>query len=389
MKVVVFYPYDTGDRAFSGGVAKVAVSNVIAVHINGDQPYLLLPKGNTGLINYVKEHCPYCEIAALDFQILALFSDTKNPFTRLNLILKNMYKFFQGKNKVKRYLNELNPDVIHFHETITFPFFSYGGKAKKIIHYHSYPRVSRKILTSMESNAVNKYIDVALSPTKSIKDIIQSHINKEIQIIRTPYLDLGTGENVDLTCKPLEEIKKKGRKIFSFVGRINSIKRLECCLLAMAKLSKEDLSKMKYVIIGGCNTAGDENYKKELLNIIETNGLSDSVEFVGYVNPIEKALPYIDYGVMLTKSEAMPMVGIEYLRYNIPTIGFDAPGINDYVETGSTGYLIKNGDVDDLAAAFKGILNGTNLYDFKNTIPPVFRGYSVESFAKAIDKIYK
>jgi glycosyltransferase involved in cell wall biosynthesis len=387
MKVVVFYPYDTGDRAFSGGVAKVAVSNVMAVHMNGDKPYLLLPKGNTGLINYVKEHCPYCEIAALDFQIPALFSDTKNKLVRLKLILNNLVKFYFGRSSVKNYLQHLRPDVIHFHETISYPFVKYGKGAKCVVHIHSYQRMNQFILNKIVK-ALNNYAQVVISPTKSIKEQMQPMLNANIRIVTTPYLNLSDSKQIE-PFEELERIKASGKLIFSYVGRICRIKRIECCLKAMAKLTEEERARMVYVIIGGCNTEGDKDYKKELDEIISANNLSESVNYIGYVNPIEKALPYIDYGVMLTKSEAMPMVGIEYMRFNIPTIGFDAPGINDFVETGKTGYLVKNGDVDELTKTFRGILNGENVYDFKNTIPPVFSNYSIDAFAKTIDLLYK
>lgn len=387
-KIVIFYPYDTKEKAFSGGVAKVIVSNIIAVHMNGDHPIMMLPKGNSGLISFVKEKCPYCEIAALDFQSIALYSDTKNILIRARLIAGNLYKFITGRKHIKAYLEKVKPDVIHYHETVTYPFLHYYKNAKVIMHLHSFRNPNQSFISKRLFNALNNHADIVISPTLSIKKAFQPLLNKEIKIVMTPYLDLGSSNNEALPCPQMEEQIRDGKKIFSFIGRICRIKRLECCLKAMAMLDKSDLDKMKYVIIGGCNTEGDKEYKAELEKIIKDNNLENYVSFVGFINPIEKALPYIDYGVMLTESEAMPMVGIEYMRFNIPTIGFDAPGINDFVKTNVTGFKVNNGDVEDLSKTLKHVLNDSDIPVFEEIIPSIFANYSIEKFAEVLKEIY-
>ena len=105
-KVAVVYPYDTGKSAFSGGVSKVAVSNLIAIQENGYQGYLLLPHGNSGLITYVKEAFPDIEVIPVDFEILKLYVDTKGILKYLN-VTKTIYNFFLRKKNLKKKLPKL------------------------------------------------------------------------------------------------------------------------------------------------------------------------------------------------------------------------------------------------------------------------------------------
>ena len=388
-KVVIFYPYATGEKAFSGGVPKVIVSNIIAVNKNGDKPYVILPVGNSGLINYIRENCPYCEIVPIEFQTLALYSDVKNVFTRAKLVTKHLIGVFRGRKLLKEALEKIQPDVIHYHEINCYNILGLYRKAKVVFHVHSYRFTSYKVVAPRIYKACNKYADVIISPTESIKAAMQPHLTKEVTIVNTPYLDLSGGKKTfdNPVSNKLAEIKKE-KILFSFVGRICTIKRIDHFVKAIALLPKELTKKMQFVIVGGCNTKGDKDYKNMVIDTARKNGVEDVLNFVGYVNPVEAALSVIDYGVMLTESEAMPMVGIEYMKFNIPIIAYAAPGIADFMVNDENGFLIENGNINEIAKVLERILNKVDIPDFDTTIPPHFNGYSIEAFAEILKKIY-
>lgn len=389
-KIVIYYPYNTGEKAFSGGVAKVIVSNIIAVYKNGDIPYAVMPEGNIGLAEYIEENCSYCKVVMVPMGMLALFSDTKNPFTRCRLIVKNLIGVFRGRQLLKKALEEIQPDAIHYHEINCYNLFGLYTKCKVVFHIHSYRFTSYKFVAPRIYKAVNKYVDEVIIPTQSIVDAVAPYIKKHMQIVNTPYLDLGSSAaNVESPAKQYLVETKQTRTIFSFVGRICTIKRVDHFLKAMALLPEVTRKKMMFVIVGGCNFAGDFAYKEQLGAIIKENNLQDSVNFIGYVNPIEVALSYIDYGVMLTESEAMPMTGIEFMKFNIPIVAYAAPGIADFMENEENGFLIENGNIEAIAKVLERILTGDDIPDFTKTIPSHFAGYSVDAFAETIKEIYK
>lgn len=387
MKVVVFYPYSTGEKAFSGGVAKVAVSNVIAVHLNGDKPYLVLPQDNNGLIEYVRENCPYCEVVPVDIMALARYADTKNVFKKAYQTLRNLYKNLYGRKLLTKAYETIQPDVIHYHETVCFNLLSCYTKCKIVMHLHSYVEIPNKTIQNYIYKRIYKYANIVLSPTESIKKSREKYL-RNIIIVKTPYLDLKSNSPEKAISNHFKELKDKGCVLFSFVGRIARIKRLEYFLRSLARLNPEERRNIKYMVIGGCNTMGDKDYKLELEQYITEHDLQNNVDWVGYVNSVESVLPYVDYGVMLTLSEAMPMVGIEYLKYSIPTIGFDVPGINDFLIDEVNGFLIEDQNTDMIASVLRRIISGNNIPDFKTLIPETYKGYSVEKFAEAIKEIY-
>lgn len=387
MKIAVFYPYSTGEKAFSGGVAKVAVSNIIAINLNGDKPYLVLPKDNVGLMEYVRVNCPYCEIVPVDIMALARYLDTKNIFKKLYQTARNLYKNIHGKRLLTKAFEEIQPDVIHYHETVCFNLLGCYTKCKIVLHLHSYIEISNRTVQKYIYRCISKYANVVLSPTESIKKSREKYL-KNIVMVKTPYLDLVSNAPDETISSHFNSLKDEGKILFSFVGRIARIKRLEYFLRSLAKLTPEERKNIKYMVIGGCNTMGDKDYKIELENYIKDNGLDQNVEWVGYVTSVESVLPYVDYGVMLTLSEAMPMVGIEYLKYSIPTIGFDVPGINDFLINEVNGFLIEDKNTEMIASVLRRIINNEHIPNFKETIPETYKGYSVEKFAEALKDVY-
>ena len=390
-KIIVFYPYETGKNAFSGGVPKVIVSNLIAIKNNGDEPYLILPTENNGLISFLEKEHHYCNIIPINFKSLSLFSDTKG-FGRYTGIIKNLKGFIFGRKNLKKAVAKINPDVIHFHEVINFPLLNIFPRAKVVLHLHSYRFTSYGVLLDLILKSINKNCNLVISPTKSILNALGDKLKVKSIVIDTPYLDLNV---VDINKKnnpiynQLLKDKKSGKIIFSFVGRICSIKRIDHFIKAISKLDNNIKSKIVFSIVGGTNTEGDITYKKELETLIKKNNLSDIVIFHGYINPIESILPTIDYGIILSKSEAVPMIGIEYMRFNIPIIGYNAPGINDFLVNGKNGYLLKNGSINDLSKKLQIILsNFESQYDFKNSIPQIFERHTIEKFASKLKSIY-
>lgn len=391
MRVLIYYPYSTGKNAFSGGVSKVIVSNIKAVFNNGDEPFLILPATNDGLIDFLADECPYCKVIPLQIESLSLYSDTKSVYRYVQMI-KGLYRFALSRKILKKEFKKINPDVIHFHEIINFPILQLCRSAKIVLHVHSYRFFSYKTLLPIIMRYVNKYADILISPTQSIIDGFGDSLNKPIVLVNTPYLELKTDakHNLDDVKDIVNLSEKKEKVIFCFAGRICSIKRVDHFLKACSSLDDVYRNKIHFCIVGGSNVYGDILYKDNLLAIIKENKLENNVSFMGYISPIEKILPYIDYGVVLSESEAVPMIGIEFMRFNIPIIGYKAPGITDFLFENINGILIENGNIKELESILKSIIsNKIRKESFNNNIETEFKKYTLGSFELALKDIYK
>ena len=164
-KIIVFYPYETREKAFSGGVSKVVISNIIAINAMGHKPILILPFKNEGLIEFVTKNFPYCEVYPLKFNTLSLFSDTKGLIRYVKVLL-NMFNFIKGWYQLSKTFKTIAPDIIHYHEVVNFPYLGMYKKAKVILHLHSYRFIEYKRLLPYILNKINKNVHLVISPTK-------------------------------------------------------------------------------------------------------------------------------------------------------------------------------------------------------------------------------
>jgi len=387
-KVVIIYPYETGENAFSGGVAKVIVSNIFAAHANSFEVHLLLPNNNKGLVEFIKNEHSYCFMHLIKFSTLSLYSDSKG-FIRFINVFYNLLSFLIGTQKYFKTIKKINPDIIHFHESNLFPYYMFFRKTKKIVHLHSYRFIQLKNLFNIIIYFINKYIDYVVCPTKSILVGIHNYVNVHVEILKTPYLPL-TDRQVDSNderISKIKSIKNEDKIVFAFVGRISRIKRIDYFLKAISQFDETNQSKLYFFIIGSPNHAGDFEYKNELIKIIAERNLRN-VEFIDYVNPIESALKYIDYGVILSESEAIPMIGIEFMRFNIPILGFNVPGVNDFLLNKQNGFIVSNGDISELSNQILQIVKNNNKSEMESKISEMFEEYTLSKFETEIGLLY-
>lgn len=385
MKIVVFYPFETGKNAFSGGIPKVIVNNLLACINLGYDTHLVLPKNNEGLIEYLRNEKMNITIHDLEFKPPSLFSDTKG-FARILSISKNLKDFILGMKRLKACFNAIQPDIIHYHEIVNFPILHLHTKSKKILHLHSYRFTNYKILLPLMFRRINKYADLILSPTNSILKAVENRLSINSIQIDTPYLNLASN-GLSQNLNPEYE---KDKTVFAFVGRICRIKRIHSFIEALGNVNINSRKNIEFWIIGGTNNHGDDQYKFELEKKITDLYLEDAVSFKGYINPIETALDKIDFGVILSESEAVPMIGIEFMKFNIPIIGFDAPGINDFLIHKKNGFLVPNGNIDILNKTIEEIIEyGVENYAFSKSIPDLFERHSLNAFQVNLKKIYE
>ena len=391
-KIVVLYPYETGQNAFSGGVPKVIVSNIIAINNNGDKPFLVLPNDNLGLITFVKNEYSFCEIIPVNFKSLALYSDS-NGLSKYILIFKHLKGFIFGKRALKTAISKISPDIIHFHEVINFPLLNIYPKAKIVLHLHSYRFTGYGKMLNYILYLINKRANIIISPTNSILNALGEDLRVHSRVVNTPYMELKVNDVKAKNSEIVKEFKgyqNSGKIIFSFVGRICSIKRVDHFITALSKLNSNQRSKIIFSIVGGTNTEGDKDYKEKLLKLIAAHKLESVVKFHGYINPIEQILPLINYGVILSESEAVPMIGIEYMRFDIPIFGYKAPGISDFLVNNKNGFLIDNGSIESLTELLKDVLScKTDNINFNESIPVIFKRHTIDEFTIVLDEVYK
>lgn len=96
---------------------------------------------------------------------------------------------------------------------------------------------------------------------------------------------------------------------------------------------------------------GEGPERKHLENMIEKYKLQNQVILKGNIQNIEKQYQKAAMFVMTSQMEGLPMVLLEAKSWGIPLISFDImTGPSDIIRNGINGYLVKERNVDEMAA---------------------------------------
>ncbi len=127
-----------------------------------------------------------------------------------------------------------------------------------------------------------------------------------------------------------------------FTGRIVPGKGLDVLLRALPYVR----SSFRLLVDG----AGSDFERTKTLAL--KLGLGDRVQFVGWSPPEQHQANYLQASIVLVPStwpEPFGLVGIEGMSYTKPVVAFRVGGIPDWLEDGTTGFLIPPGDLKGMA----------------------------------------
>ena len=125
----------------------------------------------------------------------------------------------------------------------------------------------------------------------------------------------------------------KGQKVF-----IEAIRLLK---------KKENIQSFECIILG--NEQGRNVYKKQLLGLVQQHGLTNTIKFIDACNEMPVAYKIANLVCSCSiEPEAFGRVSVEAQAMEIPIIASDIGGSKETIIKDKTGFLFKNGNVEDL-----------------------------------------
>lgn len=142
-----------------------------------------------------------------------------------------------------------------------------------------------------------------------------------------------------------------------FVGRLSPEKNLKGLILALSKVSHDNLRLWVF---------GDGSLKKELKELVMTLGLEQRVLFIGYVDDARSLMPTFDLLVMPSLTEGLPITLLEALWAGLPVLASKVGDVPDVLDDGEYGFLIDSLNPQELASQIdKIVLNDSLLQSFR------------------------
>lgn len=155
---------------------------------------------------------------------------------------------------------------------------------------------------------------------------------------------------------PSTSSPKSPDPLILYLGRLKRYKRVDLVIQAFARL-RAQAPRARLII------AGQGDARPALESLAAELGVSDAVEFAGFVTEEQKANLFRHAWVhMLTSSkEGWGITNIEAAACGTPTIASDVPGLRDSIQNGVTGFLVPHGDVAALSTRLMEVINDPEL----------------------------
>jgi phosphatidylinositol alpha-1,6-mannosyltransferase len=181
------------------------------------------------------------------------------------------------------------------------------------------------------------------------------------------HLPLGVDEKRFIAKKNYKTtFTKQDPFVIGTLARVHRFKGYETVFDALLKLPDTVREKINYQIAG---KGPDLEFLKE---VVINKGLSDTVEFIGFVS--EEALPKfyqsIDVFVLMTEEQAenrsvegFGLVFLEAQASGTPVIGANAGGIPDAIEEGNGGWILPTKAHSPLTAKLQELIESTSMIE--------------------------
>jgi glycosyltransferase involved in cell wall biosynthesis len=160
-----------------------------------------------------------------------------------------------------------------------------------------------------------------------------------------------------LTPNPDERSEKP---LFVYLGRLKKYKRVDVVIRAFAQLNVPEAT---------LEIAGTGDYRAQLEGLVNSLGVNDRVNFLGFISEEEKLhlLRRAWASTLASPKEGWGISNLEAAACATPVIAANSPGIRESVIDGETGFLVPPDDPGAMAAAMRGIVESRDLVNVLGT----------------------
>lgn len=306
-----------------------------------------------GAENFTAELCnamiPNNEVILCCIKELGVTAKKIQPGIKVDCLKKNEGNSFGFIFRLRNYIRQIQPDVIHLH--------SLGGllelamaraflrKHRFIITCHGHlshyskTKYKRRIRQFFEIPAFLS-ADTITSVSSDLKNILPWPVSRKVKSILN-------GIRVADVLPQREQ--SRGCVELIYAGRLAKVKNLPDVLHALRQIEDRGSVRVRFTILG----EGPE--KDHLQKLVKDLDLKTEVNFIGYVDNVRAWYRKSDMFILPSSYEGISIALLEGMAEGLAVVATDVGGNPDVVVDGTSGILVKSGNIRNLAAAIEKI----------------------------------
>ena len=268
-------------------------------------------------------------------------------------LVKHLVGNLASTAAARRLLGEEQFDIVHVHGNLAARLLARSSPAPLVYTEHDstpwschyrrwHERVIRRLVYRLVNVPASRRVARVATTCESLRADLVSHFGldaaKVVTILNGTDLDVFNPDALaDAGASPFE-------RYCLFVGRLTPRKAPDLLLHALVEAPETR-----------CVFAGDGPMRARLEALASELGVSERVAFLGDVAPSRLAPLYsgADLLVLPSFSETTSLVAFEAMACGTPVLSSRIAGLPDVVHDWSTGFLVKPGDVGQLAMAIR------------------------------------
>lgn len=274
-------------------------------------------------------------VASLGGTLVSELNILKVPhFEIFDMEDKNLLSVFQNLKTLYKIIQKYEIDIIHSHHRMA-AFYSrfllmLTPNLKCIYTAHNIFE-SKRFFTRF-SLKKSELVAVGKGVANNLVDFFGIYPERIVIIynsVKKPSI------NLELLDCDIERLKKKGKIVVAFIGRISRQKGADIFLKAMALASKKADNIFGVVI-------GDGEDYSEMVKQCKELDIENRILFLGYKKNINEIITQIDFVVLPSRWEGFPLTPIEVFSNGKTIIASNILGNNEIVMNRQNGLLFES-----------------------------------------------
>ncbi|MBB5185710.1 glycosyltransferase involved in cell wall biosynthesis [Faecalicoccus acidiformans] len=240
---------------------------------------------------------------------------------------------------IKRIVKDEKINIIHSHHRMAafYAQFINCNNIVKIASVHN-TFFDKKILTRFA------YKNTQIIPVGNVvSDNLKNFYGIDSTMIHIIHNSVKPFNGLQKHIRILNDARSSGKALVGNIGRLSEQKGMSYFIRA-AQIVLQKHSNVVFFLVG------EGKLKESLIQLAEEKGISKNIVFMGYRDDIQNVISQMDFVVLSSLWEGLPLTPIEAFSVGRTVIGTRVDGTPEIISDGINGYLVEPRNVKELAS---------------------------------------
>lgn len=246
---------------------------------------------------------------------------------------KTVLSWWRCTRRIRRIIADFKPDVLHANEVPACQAVSVVGRELKIpLVVHIRWAVTASELDWWAKGGASGVVCISKWVRDQLGDVRPTGLaNAEVVVAPDP-IDWTDTEPLDAAVRQTTTGIRLG-----FAGQLIAAKGIDVLIRALGQVPP---LLRPQVFIAGRDTQTGGQYRAMLERLAEEHGVTDSINWLGFLADIRTLYQQVDAVVCPSRVEPLGLVPLEAARYRLPAIVNRVGGLAETVKDGLTGLIV-------------------------------------------------